>query len=149
MRSHNLLIREDHMRRTVSFSAFVTATLFAVPLAAQAPANVAGKWEFTYSTQRGQSTVTVTFEQDGENLKGNAVTGGQRGGTFEISKATIKGDALTFAIVRTFGENTFEQTFTGKVTGDTAEGTMTGGGRRGGNEPIKWTAKKLPPGVGG
>jgi len=138
------------MRRTAVFSALAMATWFALPLAAQAPAGVAGKWEFMYSTQRGQTTVTVTFEQDGESLKGNAVTGGQRGGTFEISKATIKGDALSFAIVRTFGENTFEQTFNGKVTGDTAEGTMTGGGRRGGNaEPIKWTAKKLPPGVGG
>lgn len=139
------------MRRTTFLSAFAMAALVTLPLAAQSPANVAGKWEFAYSTQRGQTTVTVTFEQDGETLKGNAVTGGQRGGTFEISKATIKGDALSFAIVRTFGENTFEQTFSGKVSGETAEGTVTGGGgRRGGNaEPIKWTARKLPPGVGG
>jgi hypothetical protein len=124
------------------------AALLALPLAAQTPANVAGKWEFTYATQRGTTTMTVTFEQTGENLKGSATTGGQRGGTAEISKATIKGDVLTFSIVRTFGENTFEQTFTGKVTGDTAEGTMAGG-RRGGGEPIKWTAKRMPAGSGG
>jgi len=139
------------MGRTATLTALAFIALLAAPLAAQdKPANMAGKWEFTYSTQRGQSTMTVTFTQEGEALKGTVEMpsrGGRGGGPVEISKGTIKGNDLAFAIVRTFGERSMEQAFTGKVSGDTAEGTMAGGGGRGGNaEPIKWTAKRLPAG---
>ena len=126
------------------------ALFLGAPLAAQETATMTGKWEFSYSTQRGPTTFTVTFAQDGETLTGKAeMTGGRGGGVFNISKGTIKGADFSFAIVRTFNENSFEQTFTGKVTGDAAEGTMAGGGRGGrGGEPVNWTAKRLPPGVG-
>ena len=139
------------MGRSATFAALAFVALLAAPLAAQdKPANMAGKWEFTYSTQRGQATMTVTFTQDGEALKGTMEMpsrGGRGGGPVEISKGTIKGNDLSFSIVRTFGERSMESTYTGKVTGDTAEGTMSGMGGRGGNtEPIKWTAKRLPPG---
>lgn len=135
------------MTRSTTLAALTVAFLAALPLAAQEPANMAGKWEFSYSTQRGATTIAITFEQDGETLTGSASMGGQRGGTAEV-KGTIKGNDLSFALIRTFNENTFEQTFTGKVTGDAAEGTMSGGGRRGGGQPISWTAKRLPPGTG-
>lgn len=137
------------MTRTVVLAALAVASLAALPLAAQEPAPMAGKWEFSYSTQRGATTITITFEQDGETLTGSAAMGGQRGGTAQV-KGTIKGAELSFVLIRTFNENTFEQTFTGKVTGDTAEGTMSGGGRggRGGGQAISWTAKRMPPGIG-
>jgi hypothetical protein len=139
------------MGRSATLTALAFVALLAAPLAAQdKPANMAGKWEFTYSTQRGQSTMTVTFTQEGEALKGTVempARGGRGGGPVEISKGTIKGSDLAFSIVRTFGERTSEQAFTGKVSGDTAEGTMSGMGGRGGTaEPIKWTAKRLPAG---
>jgi len=138
------------MGRSATLAALAFVALLAAPLAAQdKPANMAGKWEFTYSTQRGQTTMTVTFTQDGEALTGTMempARGGRGGGPVEISKGTIKGNDLAFSIVRTFGERSMESTYTGKVTGDTAEGTMSGMGGRGGNEPIKWTAKRLPPG---
>ncbi len=139
------------MGRTATLTALAFIALLAAPLAAQTkPANMAGKWEFTYTTQRGQSTMTVTFTQEGEALKGTMEMpsrGGRGGGPVEISKGTIKGNDLTFSIVRTFGDRSMETAYTGKVTGDTAEGTMAGGGGRGGNtEPIKWTAKRMPAG---
>lgn len=137
------------MSRAIALPALALATFFAMPLAAQEPASMAGKWELKYTTQRGETTITITFEQDGETLTGSAAMGGQRGGTAEV-KGTIKGNDLSFALIRTFNENTFEQTFTGTVAGDAAEGTMAGRGRRGGGagQPIAWTAKKLPPGIG-
>jgi hypothetical protein len=137
------------MSRFALSSVIVLAGLFAHPLAAQEPASIAGKWEFSYSTQRGPTTFTATFEQSGETLTGKAeMQGGRGGGTFDISKGTVKGNEFSFAVVRTFGDNSFEQTFNGTAEGDTAKGTMSGGGRRGGGQPIEWTAKKVPPGVG-
>jgi hypothetical protein len=137
------------MSRFALSSLVVLAALFAAPLAAQEPVNMAGKWEFSYSTQRGPTTFTVTFEQDAMTLTGKAeMQGGRGGGTFDISKGMVHGNEFSFAVVRTFGDNSFEQTFTGTVEGDTAKGTMSGGGRRGGGQPIEWTAKKVPPGVG-
>lgn len=137
------------MSRTAAFLALAFAAFFVVPLAAQEPANMAGKWEFTYSTQRGSSTMTITFEQDGEALTGTVEMpsrGGRGGGQATISKGTIKGNALSFAIVRSFGERSMEQTFTGTVSGDTAEGKMAGMGRGGTGQEIAWTAKRIPPG---
>jgi hypothetical protein len=136
------------MGRTATFTALAFAALLAAPLAAQdKPANLTGKWEFSYTTQRGPTTLTLVFQQEGETLKGTAEMGGGRGGgPIEISKGTVKGADFSFSVVRTFNERTFEQAYTGKVTGDTAEGTMTGGGRGGTGEPIKWTAKRLPAG---
>ncbi|MGD8277602.1 MAG: hypothetical protein PVH00_06225 [Gemmatimonadota bacterium] len=139
------------MGRTATLTALAFIAVLAAPLAAQdKPANMAGKWEFTYSTQRGPITMTITFAQEGEALKGTVEMpsrGGRGGGPVEISKGMIKGNDLTFSIVRTFGERSMESAYTGTVNGDTAEGTMSGMGGRGGNaEPIKWTAKRLPPG---
>lgn len=139
------------MSRFALSSLVVLAALIAFPIGVQGQANMAGKWEFTYSTQRGPTTFTVTFQQDGGALTGSAEMAGRGGAqTFEISKGKIDGNEFSFAIVRTFGENSFEQAFTGTVEGETAKGTMTGGGRRGGGggQPIEWTAKKVPPGVG-
>jgi len=136
------------MSRFALSSAVVLAALLASPLAAQEPANMAGKWEFTYSTQRGQTTFTVMFEQKGETLTGKAeMRGGRGGGTFDISKGMVKGNEFSFVIARTFGERSIEQTFKGTVDGEAAKGTMSGGGRRGGGEPIEWTAKRMPPGL--
>lgn len=136
------------MGRTATLTALAFAALLAAPLAAQdKPANLTGKWELTYTTQRGQAMMTLVLEQKGETLTGTAEMGGGRGGgPIEISKGTVKGADFSFSIVRTFGERSMEQAFTGKVTGDAAEGTMTGGGRGGSGEPIKWTAKRLPAG---
>lgn len=140
------------MSRFALSSLVVLAALVAFPLTAQGQANMAGKWEFTYSTQRGPTSFTITFAQDGETLTGKAEMAGRGGATqaFDISKGTVKGNEISFAIVRTFGENSFEQTFTGTVDGDAAKGTMSGGGGRrggGGGQPIEWTAKKMPPGL--
>lgn len=140
------------MSRTAALTALAFAALLAAPLAAQEkPADLTGKWELTYTTQRGQATMTLVLQQEGETLKGTADMGagrgGRGGGPAEISKGTVKGNEFSFSIVRSFGDRSFEQAFTGKVTGDTAEGTMTGGGGRGGaTEPIKWTAKRMPAG---
>lgn len=138
------------MSRTATFLALAFAAMFAAPLTAQDPANMAGKWEFTYSTQRGATTFTVVFEQDGETLTGTVempARGGRGGGQAAISKGMVKGNDLSFAIVRSMGERSFEQNFTGTVSGDTAEGkVMMGGGRGGAAREIAWTAKRIPPG---
>jgi hypothetical protein len=141
------------MSRLALSSLVVLVALVGLPIGVQGQASMAGKWEFTYSTQRGPTSFTVTFQQEDGTLTGTAEMAGRGGGTnsFEISKGTIEGNEFSFAIVRTFGDNSFEQTFTGTVDGEAAKGTMSGGGGRrggGGGQPIEWTAKKVPPGIG-
>ncbi|MCI0434095.1 MAG: hypothetical protein L0271_10745, partial [Gemmatimonadetes bacterium] len=102
--------------------------------------NLAGKWELTYETQRGTTTWQLNFEMKDGVLAGTATN--QRG-EMPISKVSVKGEDIAFTITVTFNDNSFEQNFTGKVTGDTGEGTLAAMGRRGGGgQPINWKMKR-------
>ena len=62
------------------------------------------------------------LEQQGDSLSGTAE---MRMGTVEISKASVDGDNVTFTIVLSRDDRTFELVFSGKVDGDTFNGAMT------------------------
>ncbi len=143
------------MRRIAPFFFIPAILLFFVgPLKAQ---NVTGTWELTYSTagRGGQAmtrTMTVTFQQDGTAVTGTVMVprmGGRGGGGGEtppapqeiaIKDGKMDGNTLTFSYTMGMGERSFTQSFTAKVTGDTMEGTMTGGMRQA--EPVPFTGKK-------
>ena len=113
------------------------AMAFSLVAAAQKPVNVAGKWETSSPGRDGQTmTSTITFEQDGEKLKGS-VEGG-RGGAAPL-EGTVKGNKVTFKVTRTGPDGqarTFEYSAT--VEGDTMKGTRSMGERSG-----EFTAKKM------
>jgi len=111
------------------------ALMIAVPAHGQQTVGVAGKWETTRETQRGTMTSTFTFAVDGNTLTGTV--GSQRGET-EISEGTIDGNKISFKVVMTMGDRTFEMSYSGTVEGDTITGTMqTPRGE------VPWTAKKV------
>lgn len=144
------------MRRIALFSVVpALLLLFVGPLHAQNP-NVTGAWELTYSmTGRGGQamtrTMTVTFQQDGTAVTGTVTIAGmgRRGGAGEtppppqeiaIENGKMDGNTLTFDYTMGMGDRSFTQSFTATVTGDTMEGTMSGGMRQ--TEPVPFTGKK-------
>ena len=123
------------MRKLLSVVAgALFALMITVPIQAQ-DVDITGKWESTRETQQGTMTTTFTFEQDGGKLTG---TLGSQRGDMEISDGTIKGNKISFKIVMTRGDRTFEMTYSGTVEGDTITGTMQ---TPRGEQP--WTATRV------
>lgn len=125
------------MVRMVRIAALVVIALaFSMVAAAQKPANVAGKWELTGQGRQGPTTSTVTFEQDGEKLKGNIE--GAQGGPAPL-EGSVKGNKVTFKVTRQTPDGqtrTFE--YEGTVEGDSMKGTRVMGDRK-----SDFTAKKI------
>ncbi|KPK81701.1 MAG: hypothetical protein AMS25_05250 [Gemmatimonas sp. SM23_52] len=116
------------------------ALLAAVPawgqeLAQERAVDVSGVWEITSETPRGTMTRKVTFEQDGSSLTGTMET---RMGSVPIQNGSVEGNKISFTVVFSRGERSFEMTYSGTVEGDTAKGTyQTPRGE------VEWTAKRV------
>lgn len=98
--------------------------------------DVSGVWEITSGTPRGTRTRKVTFEQDGTSLTGTMET---QMGTAPIQNGSVEGNKISFSVVFSRGDRSFEMTYSGTVEGDTAEGTVQM--PRGGE--VEWTAKRV------
>lgn len=143
------------MRRFVPFGLMAAFLLILAPsLQAQ---GVSGDWTLTYTMmgrpegQAMERTMDVTLKQDGEAITGTALMamrgrpGGEGGGEPQevpISEGKLEGDQITFTVARSMGERTMAFVFTGTVSGNAMEGTMTmAGGMRGG-DPIPFKGVK-------
>ena len=137
--------------RTVGAALVAVAALSAAPVAAQ---NLTGTWELSQETQRGPRTSTLALVQDGTTLTGTLTLtlGGRRGGggggggggprEFEIEDGTVEGNSFSFTMALSFGDNSFTQEYSGTFDGDSMEGEIAGGGRRGGGGPRPFTGKR-------
>jgi hypothetical protein len=114
----------------------VFALAFAIAAAAQDGAKVDGSWEMTMQSQRGTMTETLTFQQDGNTLKGTAK--GQRGESALEGK--VDGNKIHFSVHRTTpnGERIVE--YNGTVDGDSMKGTV-----KFGENEREWTATRGKP----
>ncbi|MEJ2237715.1 MAG: hypothetical protein P8X82_05420 [Gemmatimonadales bacterium] len=111
------------------------ALMIAVPARGQETGDVAGKWETTRETPRGTMTSTFTFQVEGNKLTGSI---GSQMGDVEISEGTVEGNKISFKMVMSRGDRTFEMSYSGTVEGDTITGTMeTPRGE------VPWTAKRI------
>ncbi|MEW6161198.1 MAG: hypothetical protein AB1813_27525 [Verrucomicrobiota bacterium] len=103
----------------------VALALLASPAAAQEkkPADVAGTWKWTFTTQNGQTfDSTLKLKQDGEKITGVYVG---RGGTeIAIEEAKLKADELSFKITRERDGQKFVAKYNGKVSGDAIKGKV-------------------------
>jgi hypothetical protein len=117
--------------------------LVATPLAAQdspaptrAPtANVAGNWDFSFTSPQGAANWRVKFEQFGDTLRGSAATDF---GQLEVSEGWITGDQLSFTLYLNFNGQSITVNFAGTVKGDTAQGNIDVPGV--GIDPFPFTA---------
>src|SRR5690348_2522724 len=94
-------------------AALLSLALTAAALAADAT----GKW--TYTQKRGQQEVkrTVELKQDGEKLTGAVL--GNNGQKTEISEGSVKGDDVSFVVVRERNGQQIKIQYKGKLAGDT------------------------------
>lgn len=122
------------MKKILSILTIVLLTLPLLSLKAE-ELDVTGDWELTMTTQRGERTQDIHFEQDGENLtvtmtgfRGNEVTG----------EGTIKGNKIEWTITRSTPRGEMTITYTGEVEDD----KMSGQAQMGSFRTIEWNATR-------
>ena len=101
-------------------SVLVFSFLLVFSFSSAEAADVSGDWEITASTQRGEMTWEVHFDQDGETL---AVTMKGRRGEM-TGEGTIKGNAIAWTITRETPRGEMTMTWSGEVEGDTMSGEV-------------------------
>jgi hypothetical protein len=121
--------------------------LVAAPLAAQdstrvPTANVAGNWDFSFTSPQGAATWRVKFDQAGDTLRGSAATDF---GQLDVVDGWISGNDLSFTLNLNFNGQAIQVNFAGTVKGDTAQGNVDVPGV--GIQPFPFTAVKAT-GVG-
>ena len=122
--------------------AVIALLWFPVSLSAQ-NVDITGDWEMKTESPRGERTLTIHFEQDGEKLtvtmQGGMGRGGDQGSEGEITaEGTIQGNKVEWSFTRNSPRGDFTIKYTGTVEGD----TMKGGVDRGQRGTAPWRAKR-------
>ncbi len=110
-----------------------------------AAASITGTWEMTYTTQRGERKMDVTFTQTGENLAVSMMMPQRQGDPVEVKgTGTIKGSDIEFKITRQTQRGEMTTEYKGKLVDDN---NMTGTFEMnmGGNaQTIEWKTVRKP-----
>ena len=127
-------------KAAIGFLALILAGVVAF-----AAASVTGTWEMSYTTQRGERKMDVTFTQTGENLAVSVMMPQREGDPIEVKgTGTIKGSEIIFKITRTTQRGEMTTEYKGKLVDDN---NMTGTFEMnmGGNaSTIEWKAVRKP-----
>jgi hypothetical protein len=106
------------LRRVFLSSLFLAGFAFAMPSRAAEDATGTWKWSATFNNNTVESTLKL--KQEGEKLTGVYI--GRNNTESPIEDGTIKGDAVSFKIVREFNGNKFTMKYSGTLSGDTIKG---------------------------
>lgn len=101
--------------------------------------NAAGSWSLTINLGSGDQGVTLILQQEGERLRGS-IQGALGSGEIANASMGASGD-LRFTAPVTTGGQTTEAVFTGKMTGNEMQGTVTIVGR----SPGTFTGTRAQP----
>jgi len=115
-------------------------TIFAFAMVALVcAADVSGKWTAEVQGRGGNTmTQTFTFKVDGDKLTGTF--SGGRGGELQISDGKVKGDEISFTVVRQGQSGEVKINYKGKVSGDEIKFTSQREGGQG--QAQEFTAKR-------
>lgn len=124
------------------FALLAAVALLAAPLSAQDTtklpnAQMAGNWDFSFTSPQGAANWRVTFDQSGDTLRGSAATDF---GQLEVSDGWITGNDLFFSLHLNFNGQMIQVDFAGVVKGDTVQGNVDVPGA--GIQPFPFTAVK-------
>ena len=125
----------------------VTCAVLALGATAQVKAadSATGTWNWTQPGRNGGADrkSTLKLKQDGEKLTGTVTAPGRGGETAdtEISDGKIKGDEVSFNVVREFNGNKFTAKYNGKLSGDSIKGKIETE-RNGTPNSRDWEAKR-------
>lgn len=105
-----------------------------------------GKWSWTMPARNGgqERTLTLTLKTEGEKLTGKLSSPGRQGNMMEteITEGKIKGDEVSFTVVREFNGNKMTSKYNGKVTADSIKGKVETD-RQGQAQTRDWEAKRV------
>jgi len=126
------------MKKHAMLIATLCALLFAVGLSASAQdaPKVDGKWELSIKGAQGNMTMTLSFQQEGNNLKGTLK--GQRGESPLEGK--VEANKIHFTVHRQTPNGVRDLEYSGTVDGDSMKGTA----KMGENER-EWSASRSKP----
>ena len=117
-------------------SAIAVLVLISVVLVSAAPANVAGRWQFTVALAVGTGRPLVTFKQDGEKITG---TYEGRYGQSNL-EGTVKENHIEFTVTVVAEGTTVSGVFSGTYENDRMSGEVDYEGAGDGT----WTAVRVP-----
>ena len=104
-----------------------TLAVIVASAAAVLAADVSGKWKATFTSPDGQTRENIiTLQAEGEKLNG---TLSSRMGEAKIQDGTVKGDEVTFVVIRNFNGEDVRFNYKGKVTGNKMTLKVTAGDR--------------------
>ena len=126
---------------------FVAAAALALLLVS--PLHVAdanGSWSWTTPGRNGgpDRKITLKLKVEGEKVTGKVSMPGREGAVIEtdIEEGKIKGDDISFKVVREFNGNRRATSYTGKIAGDAIKGKSEFENRDGEKMSRDWEAKR-------
>jgi hypothetical protein len=127
------------MHKSIKTSLQLTACLALTLAFSASAADVTGTWKSSFTNQNGQvRESTFKLKAEGEKLTGT-VTG--RNSDTAIEEGKIKGDEVSFQVIREFNANKVTNKYSGKVSGDTITGKSESQ-RDGQPQSRDWVAKR-------
>lgn len=124
-----------------------TAAVLSIGAVAQLKAaDASGTWSWTTPGRDGGEArkSTLKLKVEGEKVTGTMSAPGRGGGQsrdVEISDGKIKGDEISFAVVREINGNKMTAKYSGKISGDTIKGKVETE-REGQARSRDWEAKR-------
>lgn len=104
------------------------------------PADVQGKWNLTVQEPNGGRQVELNLGQEFQVINGTARIDGAE---VPVENGRVEGDRLVFSITYPTGGEGSMQTFSGRINGDSIQGTTNDQGS-GSASPRTWTAERTP-----
>jgi hypothetical protein len=115
-------------------------TLIGMTVHAADKSDPTGTWKWSQTGQNGQTREsTLKLKMDGDKLTGK-ISG--RNSDTDIEDAKIKGDEVSFKVVREFQGNKMTQNYHGKLSGDSIKGKVEFTTRDGEKRDRDWEAKR-------
>ncbi len=124
----------------------VSAVLLASTAVSLRAADANGTWTWSTPGRDGGEArkSTLKLKADGEKLTGKLSSPGRQGGQareVDITDGKVKGDELSFSVVREFNGNKMTIKYSGKVSGDSIKGKIETE-RDGNARSREWEAKR-------
>ncbi len=123
----------------------VLALGFVAQTQAQEGKKADGTWTWTVPGRNGgqDRTMTLKLKSDGDKLTGTLSTPGRQGRSMdtEIKDGKVKGNEVSFTVVREFNGNTMTTKYSGKIEGNTIKGKADME-RDGNTRSRDWEAKR-------
>jgi hypothetical protein len=143
--NHKMKINYRPWLLTAVLSALLALFLNAAMTASAADAKADGTWAWTTPGRNGgqERKMTLKLKTEGEKVTGKLSTPGRDGQAreTEIQDGKMKGDEISFTIVREINNNKMTSKYTGKVGAETIKGKIEFT-RDGNTQSRDWEAKR-------